>query len=109
MRKMKRLIAMACMGLGMVITQAWAVDYSSMSTEELAELRGTMRNASQEEHAAFQHEWQNRVRQMTREERQRYLGPPADAPRDGSGMQYGQGGQGPREESRGGKGPGGSR
>lgn len=108
MSNMKRLFAMVCLGLGMVITPAWAVNYSNMTTEELAELRGTMRNASQEEHAAFQEEWQNRMRQMTREERQRYLGPPAGAPRDGSGMQLGPGSQ-DGKGGQGGRGSGGNR
>jgi uncharacterized membrane protein YgcG len=85
---------MALLGLCLSVAPVLAADYASMSTEELAVLRGTMRNASQEEHAAFQQEWRNRVRQMTEAERSKYLRPPANAPRDGSGMQSGQGGPG---------------
>lgn len=67
-------------------------DYSSMSTEELAQLRGTMRDAPAEEWEAFHHEWQKRFQTMTREEQMKYSGPPENAPRDGSGPGYGRGG-----------------
>lgn len=112
MKKLMYRIALAGIGLSMIVIPAGAADYSSMTTEELAELRGTMQNATQEEHAAFQQEWQNRLRHMTREERQRHIGPPADAPRDGSGMQYGGKGNGDRQRGdKGGRGggPGGNR
>ncbi|MHB1349042.1 MAG: hypothetical protein ACYCYR_04140 [Desulfobulbaceae bacterium] len=92
MLKGKRMLTLALSGLLMSITPLFAADYAAMSTEELAAMRGTMRNAGPEEHAAFQHEWQNRIRQMTQEEQRKYLGPPENAPRDGSGMQSGQGG-----------------
>lgn len=109
MSKLMRTMGMALIGLCLSVTQILAADYASMSTEELAALRGTMQNASQQEHAAFQQEWQNRVRQMTEEERRKYLGPPANAPRDGSGMQSGQQstGNGPGGGSMGERGGGG--
>jgi len=60
----------------MVATPAWAVtDYSSMTTEELSQIRGTLRNATQEERDAFRSVWQQRVRNMSTEEMQRYIGP----------------------------------
>ncbi len=43
-------------------TSAMAADYSGYSTEELSNMRGTMRNASQEEKNAFRKEWQSRMR-----------------------------------------------
>lgn len=52
---------------------AHAADYSSMSTEELSALRGTLYNATQEERNAFQTEWLSRVEKMTPEERETYL------------------------------------
>jgi len=70
----------------------WATtDYSQYTTEELSKMRGTMRNASEEEREAFREEWQKRMQQMSPEERQKYVGPPANAPRDGQGYRYGQG------------------
>lgn len=92
MLKGKLVLTLALSGLLMGITPLFAADYTGMSTEKLAAMRGTMRNASPEEHAAFQHEWQNRIRQMTQEEQRKYLGPPEKAPRDGSGMLSGQDG-----------------
>ena len=49
-------------------------DYSSMSTEELSKLRGTMYNATQEDRDAFRTEWTERINQMTPEDKERYLG-----------------------------------
>ena len=109
MSKLMRTMGMALIGLCLCVVPVLAAGYADMTTEELATLRGTMRNASQQEHAAFQQEWQNRVRQMTEEERRKYLGPPANAPRDGSGMQSGQEspGNGTGGGSKGGYGSGG--
>jgi hypothetical protein len=90
MKKRMNRIGMALLGLSLMATPVLAADYSSMTTEELSSLRGTMRNATQEEHSAFQQEWQSRMQQMTPDERQKYMGRPDNAPRDGSGMQYGK-------------------
>ncbi len=90
MAKKMNKIGMALIGLSLIVTPVWAADYSSMTTEELSNLRGTMRDTSQEEHTAFQNEWQSRVQKMTPDERQQYKGKPANAPQDGSGMQYGK-------------------
>lgn len=49
-------------------------DYTSMSTEDLSALRGTMFNASQEDRDAFREEWTKRINQMTPEQKQQYLG-----------------------------------
>lgn len=73
-------------------TLAWAAtDYRAMTTEELAARRGTMQQATQEERNAFQNEWRKRVRQMNREEKQKFLGQPENGPRDGSGRNSGPG------------------
>ena len=90
MKKRINKIGMALIGLSLIVTPVWAADYSSMPTEELSSLRGTMRETSQEEHTAFQQEWQSRTQNMTSDERQQYMGKPANAPQDGSGNQYGK-------------------
>lgn len=82
-------------------TMAWAVtDYSAMTNEELAAKRGTMQQATMEERNTFQNEWQKRVQQMSPEEKQKAMGQPENAPRDGSGQKNGQGrGMGSRSGS----------
>ena len=90
MKKRMNKIGMALIGLSLIVTPVWAADYSSMPTEELSSLRGTMKNQSQEEHAVFQQEWQSRTQNMTPEERQQYKGKSASGPQDGSGNQYGK-------------------
>ena len=68
-----------------------ATDYSAMSNEELAAKRGSMQQATVEERNAFQNEWQSRVGKMSPEERQKAVGQPENAPRDGSGRKAGPG------------------
>ena len=58
---------------------AFAVDYSQYTTEELANIRGTLQDASPEERDAFRVEWQKRLQSMTSEERQKYMGKPDNA------------------------------
>ncbi|MFZ5766885.1 MAG: DUF1104 domain-containing protein [Thermodesulfobacteriota bacterium] len=92
MQKKRTSIVTALLLLALAAAPAFAgPDYSTMSTDELNEMRGTMRDAPAEEREAFQREWQHRINTMTREERQKYSGPPANAPRDGSGDGYGRG------------------
>ncbi|MFH1217438.1 MAG: DUF1104 domain-containing protein [Pseudomonadota bacterium] len=84
-------IALALIGFVLSAAPAFgATDYSSMPTEELAQMRGTMRAAPAEERKAFHYEWQKRFINMTKEEQQKYSGPPDIAPRDGSGDGYGR-------------------
>ena len=68
-----------------------ATDYSAMTTEELAAQRGSMKQSTMEERNAFQNEWQNRMQKMSPEEKQKFMGQPENAPRDGSGQKNGQG------------------
>lgn len=82
--KIISIIAMT-LTLTMMSLTAFAQDYSAYSTEELAAMRGTMRDSSPEERSAFQKEWQNRYQHMTQEERQQYMRRPANAQADGSG------------------------
>ena len=102
-------------GIMMLSVPVWAAtDYSSMSTEELAKIRGTLREASVEERNAFRTEWQSRMQQLTPEERQQYgVGSGAGSrfgrgagrgvsASDGSGAGAGPGGGGGRGNGRGG-------
>ena len=73
------------LGLLLMAGAAWCVDYSDKTTEEMNAMRGTMRSAPLEERKAFVAEWQKRLREMSPEERQKYLGRPANAPADGKG------------------------
>lgn len=68
-----------------------ATDYSAMTNEELAAKRGSLQQATVEERNAFQNEWQSRVQKMSPEEKQKVMGQPENAPRDGSGQKNGQG------------------
>ncbi|MGV1100517.1 DUF1104 domain-containing protein [Thiovibrio sp. JS02] len=90
-----------------------ATDYSAMTNEELAAKRGSMKEATVEERNAFQNEWQNRVQKMSPEERQKAVGQPENAPRDGSGQKNGRkqgmGGSGGGMGGMGGMGGGGRR
>ncbi len=69
---------------------AWAVDYSQYSTEELAKMRGNMRQMSPEERRAFHEEWRKRMREMDPEKRWSYMGPPESARQNGKGHKNGQ-------------------
>ncbi len=87
MKTMKRtMLAICCLVL--VAGAAWAVDYSSMSTEDLSRMRGTLCNASQDDWNAFRAEWQKRLGQMTPQQRQQYIGPGRGK---GRGMGWGMG------------------
>jgi len=59
-----------CIGMFAIVTanQVMATDYSAYSTQELAQFRGTLQNASQEEKDAFRSAWQSK----TAEEKQMY-------------------------------------
>ncbi len=87
----KKLGAILAFSLLSAATLAWAAtDYSAMTNEELAAKRGSMKQSTMEERNAFQNEWQNRVQKMSPEEKQKAMGQPENAPRDGSGQKQGQ-------------------
>jgi len=73
MRMKKTLLALCC--LAMTSGSAWAVDYSTMSNDQLSAQRGSLYNATPEEWHAFHTEWWKRLSQMSPEERQQYIGP----------------------------------
>ncbi len=87
MKKMRQILGVTFFAFGLAGVPALAADYGAMQTAELAALRGTMQQASAEERAAFQQEWQNRQQQMSAEERRQYSGQPTAASGDGNGIQ----------------------
>jgi len=97
----RNLIIILVLGLGILAGNAFAEDYSQYATEELANMRGTLQDASEEERDAFRTEWQKRVQDMTSEERQKYVGRPDNTQcqpgadrMQGSGNAQGGGGYG---------------
>lgn len=102
MKKQITKISLALVGVGMLVTSVWAADYSTMSTEELSKIRRTLQSATEQERQNFRQEWQNRVGEMTPEERQQYMGSG-----NNSGLGKGQGmGKGQGSGKGGGKGGG---
>ena|SRR3990167_7788750 len=87
----KRISAILAFSLLTATLAFAATDYSAMTTEELSAKRGSMKQATVEERNAFQNEWQNRVQKMSPEEKQKAMGQPENAPRDGAGQKSGQG------------------
>lgn len=85
MQSVKMALAGVVAMLALAVIPAWGADYSGYSNEELAAKRGTLRDASDEERAAFRSEWQKRYQSMSDEERQKYGGRTANAPADGKG------------------------
>lgn len=83
-----RLMKLSGLVIGMTLcaASAFAADYSKYSTDELAEMRGTMREANEEERNQFRNEWQKRINEMSVEERSKYTGRPENALRDVKGM-----------------------
>jgi len=78
------------LALALLATPALAADdftdYSSYSTDELAAMRGTLRDATIEERTLFQTEWQSRVLEMDEATRLEFSGRPDNALADGTGV-----------------------
>ena len=89
--KLTKKIGIAALLIGLSSTPLFARDYASMSIDELANIRGTLYNATIEERNEFRTEWQKRIQSMTVEERQQYMGRPSNA-----SFAKGQGRQGKR-------------
>lgn len=93
-KSMKITSVLGCVvfGLSLMSAPVFAeTDYSAMTNEEMAQMRGTMRNADTAEQEAFRAEWQERVNNMSQEERQNAVGRPENAIQDGAGNKYRQG------------------
>ncbi len=88
--KAKTLKTIIAAGAILFATSAFAAtDYSSYSLQDLAKMRGTMMQKSQEERDAFRAAWQEKMRNATPEERQTYMRGRGRGNCDGSGMQNG--------------------
>jgi hypothetical protein len=66
------LILSLVIAISMLTSVALPADFSQYSTEELAAMRGTMQNLTEEERADFRTEWQKRLQSMPLEDRQQY-------------------------------------
>lgn len=73
---MKMLVAAAITALilGLFCSPGETMDYADMSNDELAELRGAIRNAPAEERQAYEIEWEKRQARMSEAERRHYSG-----------------------------------
>ena len=58
MNKLRWTMVMVLAGLCLSIAPVWAAEYSQMTTDELSHLRATLYNASPEERAAFEKDWE---------------------------------------------------
>ncbi len=85
-------------GLALCATSVWAADYSGYSTDELAAMRGSMREVSDEDRGRFRAEWKKRVNELPVEERAKYTTRPENA--EGGGQGQGKGGKSNRSETR---------
>lgn len=88
-KKISKLIIIAALllGAGLFGSPVWALtDYSSMTNEELAAVRSTIRQTSLEDQEAFRAVWTERVATMTREEKIKL-----NATREGEGNEVGVG------------------
>ena len=61
---------------------ALAMDFARMSNQDLADLRGAIRNAPEPEQQAFRLEWEKRLAAMPEEEKKRYAPPQDQSPED---------------------------
>ncbi len=85
--KLQKKIGLAALLIGLSSSPLLAADYSTMSTSELASIRGTLYNATVEDRNEFRNEWQSRLVSMSLEERQEYMrGPGKKSFRRGNGQ-----------------------
>lgn len=90
MKKKMATSLLAALAVFTMSTPALSADYTTMTTEELSNLRGTLYNATEAERNSFRNEWQKRINQMTPEELSQYTGPSKGAGK-GKGKGYGGG------------------
>jgi len=77
----------ALIGLG-VINVAVAADYSSMSTEEMTQMRSQVRDMSAEDQNSYRNEMRSRVQSMSTDDRASFQ--QMNRQGSGSGSSYGQ-------------------
>ncbi len=70
----KKYLAGLSLAAGVLIFSipAFSADYSSMSLQEMAEMRTQMRSASPEERQEFQQAWREKMRNATAEEKRQF-------------------------------------
>ena len=85
-KKYSKLI-IALIGLG-VINVAVATDYSSLSTEELIQMRSQTRDMSSEDHESYRTEVRTRMQSISTEDRANYQQMNGQGSGNGSGNQY---------------------
>lgn len=104
---MRRILIIILVLAAAILTgNAFAADYSQYTTEELANMRGTLQDASPDDRDAFRAEWQKRLQNMTSEEKQKYIGKSDDEEcQPGAGRMQGSG----NAQDRGGYGKGAGR
>ena len=101
MKKKMATSLLAILAVFSMSSPAFSTDYSTMTTEELSNVRGTLYNATEAERNTFRNEWQKRINQMTPEEQAQYMGAGK-----GKGKGYGSG-KGQESGMGGGQGKGG--
>jgi uncharacterized membrane protein YgcG len=88
-------------GMLMLALPAFAADYSGYSAEELAAMRGNMRNATTQEREAFRNAWRDKTQSPSPEDRRSLK---ATNSNNGSGNRYGSGSGGGFKKCGGGSG-----
>jgi len=78
MKLQRRCIAVVLLSL-FVFSTSWAIDYTKLSSEELFEFRGAVKNGPEAEQKVYEQEWQKRLDAMTEEEKKRYSEEPGRA------------------------------
>ncbi len=71
--RIKGFVGVGLLGAVLMGSVALATDFSKMSTDELANLRGTICSQSPDECNQFRQEWHKRMASMTPEERAKYM------------------------------------
>ncbi len=88
MLKEAKKLSVALLIVGMACGSAFAADYQSMTTGELAAMRGTIQHEpSKLDRDAFKSEWQKRVKSMSPDEKAQYVGKPEGVTADAAIVQ----------------------
>ena len=103
-RSAKNIISLI-IGMTLCATTAWAADYSGFSNDDMANQRGSLRAATEQERNDYHEEWQKRMKEISPEERTQYREKTQSRIQDGERLGNGPGQ--PRGNSRGGNSGGG--
>ncbi|GAB4346307.1 MAG: hypothetical protein Kow0089_23620 [Desulfobulbaceae bacterium] len=75
MKKLLTIIGLVLAALVCVLPAAMAMDFASMSNQDLYELRGAIQNAPEKDRTAYQAEWEKRLAAMSDEEKKLFTEP----------------------------------